>query len=307
MSTMYEDDAVSAAQCYRHPGRETLVRCGSCERPICTDCMVETPVGMRCPECARGPRTTADARVARARRQSAGRYVTIALIVVNVVAFVFEYIRAGNGPIDSGLLFDMGGVYGPAIAHGEPWRLLTGGFLHGGTLHIVLNMMALWFIGTILEDGIGAVNTALIYLAAVLWGSAGAVLMDPTTVTVGASGGVFGLMGALLVVARQQGVRELTTSLVFTLAINLVFTFAVPGISIGGHIGGLLGGVVACLLLTRRGQVSSRPSPVGVAAVGVVAAAAVAAGVYLAHNPVRSTAGLAPPSASIVAVGVLRG
>mgnify|MGYP003376372229 CR=1 FL=1 len=168
------------------------------------------------------------------------------------------------------------------------WRLITAGFLHGGTIHIALNMLALWFVGTALEDGIGALPMAVVYLSSVLWGSAGAVLLDPMAVTVGASGGVFGLMGALVVVARQRGLHEVTRSVLVVVGLNLVFTFAVPGISVGGHIGGLLGGAVAAFALMDGGRVRRVTAPATAAAVVLVLGAAVAVGLYFASHPLES-------------------
>lgn len=283
MTVSPPDGAPPVAYCYRHPDRETLLGCGSCERPICTSCLVETPVGMRCPECARGGPVGLDDRIERARVAARGRRtLTIALIALNVVAFVVEYTRAGSGAITTGLLYDLGAVYGPAVADGEWWRMLSGGFLHGGVAHLALNMIALWMLGSILEDGIGVVPMGFIYLASVLAGSAGALALSPDGVTVGASGGVFGLMGALLIIAQQRGVREMTGPLLATLGLNLAFTFAVPGISIGGHLGGLVGGILACLVVSRRGHVRRRPSPLTAVAMVALLGAAVAIGVVAA-------------------------
>lgn len=303
------DDGIQTERCYRHPDRETLLHCGSCERPICTDCTVITPVGARCHECAGVP--TGAARVVAGARSGAGISLTVALIVVNVVAFIFEYIRAGSGPINTQLLYDMGGMFGPAVADGQWWRLVTAGFLHGGTIHIALNMLALWFVGSALEDGIGSLPMAAVYLSSVLWGSAGAVLLDPMAVTVGASGGVFGLMGALVVVARQRGLHEMTRSVLVVVGLNLVFTFAVPGISVGGHIGGLLGGAAAAVVLMHGGRVRRVTAPATAAAVALLLAAAVAVGLYFASHPldarVATVKGHGDTASLVAAPGVRHG
>lgn len=276
--------AVEAPRCYRHPGRETLLSCSSCGRPICPSCATHAAVGQRCPECA-GGRTG----LRRATPPPGGLaahigapVATYGLIVANVLVFLVEL---GQGITLSGTgtsaLVANWGLRGPQVADGDWWRILTSSFVHAGLLHIAFNMLALWWLGSVLERDIGSVRFLAIYFSAVLWGAAGALLLDPNSLTVGASGGVFGVMAGLLVLERQRGIALLGSSVGGLLLINLVITFVVGGISIGGHLGGILGGALAALALSEVGRhhLSAGPlRPVGTIAVaGVLAAGAVAA------------------------------
>lgn len=244
-----------AETCYRHPNRETNVSCSRCGRPICPDCMFDSPVGMRCPECA-GERTRARAVPA---RRSSSPYATYSLIALNVIVFIAELGGGGGaGSLEGGgnLIAD-GGLLGPAVADGGEWyRIITSGFLHAGPLHLFLNMFVLYILGTILEEGIGTVRMLGVYFVSLLAGSFGALLLDPNQLTVGASGAVYGIMAATFLVARQRGVEQLASQIGLWVVLNLAFTFAVPGISIGGHLGGLAGGAAAAFVIIvgeRRG------------------------------------------------------
>ncbi len=235
--------------CYRHPNRETGVRCSNCERPICPDCMTSTPVGMRCPECAR-QRTRS--RTMRSVAAGGDPVLTYALIGINVVVFIGELAggaSATGGGLGASRLFADGALSGPAVADGDYWRLLTAGFLHASFFHIFFNMFALWILGTMLEPAIGSARFGLIYFVSVLVGSFGVLLIDPNSLTVGASGGIFGLMGAAVIILRNRGINPLESGLVLWLGLNLLLTFAISNISIGGHIGGLIGGSIAALVL----------------------------------------------------------
>ena len=227
------------AVCYRHPSRETGVSCSSCGRPICPDCMTPTSVGMRCPECAR-ERT----KVKTVRSGSTAPVVTQALIAINVVVFLGE--TATGAPLGgvtpaAGTLYENGALFGPYIdqVHHQYWRLVTSGFLHDGLLHIAFNMLFLYFVGPMLEPAIGRLNFAVVYFVSLLAGSFGALLFSPQIPTVGASGAIFGVLGALIVVAHYRGISIWQSGLGITLLINLVFSLSVSGISIGGHLGGL--------------------------------------------------------------------
>jgi membrane associated rhomboid family serine protease len=235
------------ATCYRHPSRETGVSCSNCGRPICPDCMTPTPVGMRCPECAR-QRT----KVRTARSLSSDPRVTYVLIAINVVLFLASGrfgVGAGAGG-DS--LFRRFALDAPDVhfSH-EYWRLVTGGFLHAGFLHIGFNMYLLYVLGRLLEPALGSVRFGLLYFAALLAGSAGALILTPDSYTVGASGAVFGLMGATFLEMRARGMDPMAGGVFGSIGgliiINLVFSFALSGISIGGHIGGLIGGGLVAL------------------------------------------------------------
>ena len=163
--------------CYRHPDRETGVSCSNCGRPICPDCMTPTPVGMRCPECARERTKVTRGAVAPGRYDAPATYVLIAL---NVAAYLVEIAGGAGGlnPTNSSVVLDFG-LYGPFVADGEWYRLLTYGFLHASLLHIGFNMFALYFLGRILEPGIGTPRFLALYFASLLAGAFGALLLDP--------------------------------------------------------------------------------------------------------------------------------
>jgi membrane associated rhomboid family serine protease len=232
--------------CYRHPDRPTGVSCSNCGRPICPDCMTSTPVGMRCPECAR-ERTEV-----RTMRTVEEPVLTYALIAVNVLVALGAMLggaSATTGGIGGSSLLAEGSVSRAAIADGEYWRLLTSGFLHAGFLHLAFNMFALYILGQMLEPAVGRLRFGLIYFVALLAGSFGALLLEPDAPTVGASGAIFGLMGAAVVVMRSRGISPMESGLGLWIGLNLLITFTIPNISIGGHIGGLIGGAVAAFLL----------------------------------------------------------
>jgi membrane associated rhomboid family serine protease len=276
------------AVCYRHPSRETGVSCSSCGRPICPDCMTPTPVGMRCPECARD-RT----KVKTIRSRPSMPTVTEILIAINVIVFFAE--TATGAPLGGGgggTVFEKGALFGPFIAQNhEYWRLVTSGFLHDGLLHVLFNMVFLYFMGRILEPAIGRLNFAFVYGASLLAGSFGALLFQPNAPTIGASAACFGVLGALLVVARARGISIWQSGLGLTLVINIVFSLSVRGISIGGHLGGLVGGLITGWLIVelgerRRMQSAALLGCVLVGAASAVAAIAVAGGTGLTPNGV---------------------
>jgi membrane associated rhomboid family serine protease len=229
--------------CYRHPSRETGVSCSSCGRPICPDCMTPTSVGMRCPECARD-RT----KVRTIRSASGVPVITRALIVLNVIVFLAETatgVRLSGCSVSCGTVWNHGVLYGPAIAHQHDyWRIVSGGFLHDGIFHIAVNMLSLYFVGSALEPAVGRINFAAIYGASLLAGSFGALLFQPHVPTVGASGAIFGIFGALIIVAYHRGIPIWQSGLGMVLVINLIFSVTFSGISIGGHLGGLVGGLI---------------------------------------------------------------
>src|SRR6516165_1821069 len=266
------------AVCYRHPNRETGVSCSSCGRPICPDCMTPTPVGMRCPECSR-ERT----KVKTIRSVPATPVVTQALIAINVLVFIAEAASGAQlGAGHTGTIYDKGALFGPAIAHQHQyWRIISSGFLHEGLAHLFINMLSLYFIGRILEPAIGSVNFAAVYFASLLAGSFGALLFQPAALTVGASGAIFGVFGALIVVARARQIPIWQSGLGPILLLNLLFSFSFRGISVGGHLGGLIGGLVTGWLIVefgerRRQTTLALAGCVVVGIIGVVGAIAVA-------------------------------
>ena len=165
--------------CYRHPNRETGVRCSNCERPICPDCMTSTPVGMRCPECARQGAT----RVRTMRSMTDEPRLTYILIGINVLAGIGSLMGGGAG-VGSSSLTDDGGLSQHFIADGEYYRLITAGFLHAGLFHLLTNMLSLWILGSIIEPAVGSWRFGLIYFVSLLCGSFGALLLSPDALTV---------------------------------------------------------------------------------------------------------------------------
>ena len=263
------------ATCYRHPSRETGVSCSNCGRPICPDCMTPTSVGMRCPECSKQK-----TEVRTVRTLTDDPRVTYALIAINVI-LVLATGRLGFGDPAPNRIFSDFALFGPAISvDHEYWRLITGGFLHANLLHIGFNMYLLYVLGQMLEPVLGSVRFALVYFASLLAGSFGALLLEPTSVTVGASGAVFGLMGAAFFEMRSRGIDPFQTGIGGLIVINLVFSFVLSNISIGGHIGGLIGGSLATLAMIEADKRGVRAA--GTAAIVVLAAVAAAAGIAVA-------------------------
>ena len=268
--------------CYRHGDRRAGVRCQRCDRPICPDCMRQASVGFHCPECVKG----SGQKVYTARNLSPGGAapVTLALLAVNVAVYLVSTLALGGA-----VLFDPGrafivdwGLIGLGVQEGESYRLVTGGFLHADLMHLGFNMFALWILGRQLEPVLGRSVFAAIYGASLLAGSLGVMIADPRAFTVGASGAVFGLFGYALVAQYARGINPMDTGLGGIIVINLVFTFVVPGISIGGHLGGLLGGVLAGALHDVVRPRLGLPAWVGTLMVTVLGVACAAAAVAVA-------------------------
>ena len=233
--------------------------------------MTVTPVGMRCPECAR--QRTQVRRIGTGLRAGAAP-ATYALIAINVAAFVAELLGGGTGALSvGGSVVRDGGLNGPDVAGGDWWRIVTAGFLHAGLFHIALNMFALFFLGSLLEPAIGTPRFLGVYFVSLLAGSFGALLLSPNELTVGASGAIFGLLSAAFVIARHRGLEQLASQIGFFVILNLAITFGASNISIGGHLGGLVAGALAALLIVFSEGRARRP--VELEALGMLALAAV--------------------------------
>lgn len=262
-------------RCYRHPDRETMVSCSECGRGICPDCMTFGPVGIRCPDHASASgASSAPRRVARQTSRSlsaTGPVVTFVLIGINVGVYLLELLLGSGLNGQSGWIYEHGVLFGPAVAQGDYWRLVTAPFLHYGILHLGMNMLVLWFIGPALEHYFGHWRYALVYLVSGLAGSAGALIMSPNALTVGASGAIWGLMGAAVVLEARR-IYVFGGQAMGLVVFNLIFTLLIPGVSIGGHIGGGIGGAVAALAFSslRRNQALAT---LAVVAVGIVSVA----------------------------------
>jgi len=275
-------DDLEVKHCYRHPQRETGVSCSNCGRPICHECMISAPVGFRCPECVkeqnvRGSRAKVVTRGQIRSRwgagggvMSGGAPVTKVLIGINVALFLAELLFGAVGMMGGGstrVLVDMGALV-PAFVgvNHEYWRLFTAMFLHGSLLHIAFNMYALYIGGSYLEMIAGKGKYLAVYVVAGVAGNVAVYLLAaPISVTIGASTAIFGIFGALFIYSlhnRDSAVGRALSSMGTVILINLVITFVVPGISWQGHVGGLIGGVLAVEALTWFGQRDLR-SPFG--------------------------------------------
>ena len=266
--------------CYRHPNRETLVSCSECGRPICEDCMTFAPVGIRCPDHSGQPqgaqRVTQGIR--RASFEGTGAIVTKVLVALNVGIFLLELGAGGEINGTGNRIYEEGALFGPFVANGDWWRLFTSAFLHYGPIHLAMNMLALWWFGAAVEQALGRSRYLLLYLVSGLAGSAGALLLTPESATVGASGAIFGILGSALVLERQR-IYVLGGGAMGIILVNLIITFAIPGISIGGHIGGLAGGALGTLALSRFGRshaIYGRPGVIGILGVFAVGVLSVA-------------------------------
>jgi membrane associated rhomboid family serine protease len=179
--------------------------------------------------------------------------VTYALIAINVVVEIASLAAGGTFGGASGTLVADGALSRATVNNGEVYRLITAGFLHAGLLHLLFNMLSLYIVGQILEPVVGHVRFAVIYFVSLLAGSFGALLLQPHGLTLGASGAVFGLLGAAFVVLRSRGIDVMQSGLGFWIIFLLLFSFR-PGVSIGGHLGGLIGGVVVAYLMVVAPQ-----------------------------------------------------
>jgi membrane associated rhomboid family serine protease len=283
--------------CYRHPDRETGLSCSECGRPICTECMTAAPVGLRCPEHAgnrRGPRVAGRQLVMpQTRVGGTEALVTKALIALNVAIYLITAVQGHGLNAPGGKLFFKWALYGPAVEHGDWWRLGTAMFLHASIVHIAFNMLALWWIGAPVEQYLGRSRYLGLYVVSGLAGSAGALVATPYSLTVGASGAIFGILGAMLILEWQATGRlggQAMTLIVFNLALNFIFNGVGGSISIGGHIGGLIGGILSTLAFARWGKGHAAYGRLGLAGVAGLIAVAVGS-VAISYLRVRGLTG----------------
>ena len=248
--------------------------------------MTSTSVGMRCPECAR-QRTNVK------RMGSVTEpMLTYVLIGINVAVALGGFMSGasatgGNGIGASSLLAD-GSVSRFTVDQGDFWRIVTAGFLHSGFLHLLFNMFGLYILGTMLEPAIGRLRFGVIYFVSLLCGSFGALLLEPDAATVGASGAVFGLMGAAVVIMRNRGINPMESGLGIWIGLNLLITFTIPGISIGGHLGGLFGGAAAAALMFDLPDRVRMPQLAPAAIAGALGVAAIVGSIVVSSGTVPS-------------------
>ena len=273
----------AAPTCYRHPGRATYISCQRCGRPICPECQNQAPVGVQCPECVRGGQTPAVRRAGswmqtlRPRRS----VVTFTLMGLIVVVYALQLIL-GQG-------FTQAWWFDARIIGAAPWRLLTSTFLHSPAtiIHVIFNLYALYVLGPALESFLGKARFLALYLVSGLGGSIGAValyalaiatqgasieatggFLSPSVVAVGASGAIFGLMGAYIPLRKAIGAR--IGQLAIVLGINVVIGFLAPGIAWEAHLGGLaVGAAIGAIYLRTRRPAQRTTQILGVAGVAV--------------------------------------
>lgn len=260
-----------APVCPRHPDRVSYVSCQRCGRPVCPQCQRPAAVGVHCVDCVREATQGTRGRVTifgATVRPGAKPVVTITMIALCVLAFLLDL--AGQ-PIYQQFAFS------PAAGQTEPWRMLTAAFLHAGIVHLGFNMVALWFTGPFLEQALGRVRFIALYLVSAFGGSVAVLLLTPLEQwnrgTVGASGAVFGLFGAVAVVMLRMKIRN--TSIFSVIGINLVITFVIPNISWQGHLGGLVTGAAIAAVFAYLPKKLQQVG--GIAGVGAIAALLIAA------------------------------
>jgi membrane associated rhomboid family serine protease len=234
-------EAGTAPVCYRHPDRVTYLACTRCERPICGDCSIEAAVGQRCPTCVMEQGTQRVIRRPAQRGLAHRAPITMGILVVTVLAYIVASVVPGARSLVV--------LVPAAVLEGDWWRILSHSLGHGGFLHLGVNMYALYILGQGLEARLGRLPFISVWLfSAVAGGVAVTYLADPFSGTVGASGAVFGLFGIWLgsawVQRRSRAGNAQLRSILSLLAIN-AFISLLPGISWQGHLGGLIGGVVA--------------------------------------------------------------
>lgn len=268
--------------------------------------MHQASVGFQCPECAKAGAQ----RVVRgpAAFRPARPTVTLVLIAINVAVFLVGLVTGGAsalaGTVDTlqvkgGLIaeaFEQGGNYyrvpvpgstAGGVAHGEWYRIITSGFLHYGLLHIALNMWALYIFGRILESAGGRWKFGVIYGVSLIAGALGAMILSPNDLTAGASGAIYGLLGALVALHRARGIPLRDTGLITILVLNLVLSFSISGISIGGHLGGLVGGTIAGFVLYDLGERRDIPKVVPWLLSGVLAVACFVGTILVAQGAAK--------------------
>lgn len=253
--TVESESRTDAGVCYRHPKRESRVLCQRCGRPICPECQIPAAVGVQCPECVNDGHATMERRpsaLARAFRPGTSvPVVTYSLMAVTALVFLLQFLTSGA--------LTQAWVYAPVLTPTEPWRMLTSVFLHSQTflLHIVFNLYALFLFGRVLEPLIGHLRFVYLYVICGLAGSVGVLwLASPMQAVLGASGAVFGLMGAYFVIQRHLGGSAV--QLLIVIGLNLALGFFVSGVAWQAHVGGLVIGVAAGLILVRTRRVRQR-------------------------------------------------
>nr|WP_223291297.1 rhomboid family intramembrane serine protease [Gordonia malaquae] len=269
--------------CYRHTDRPTALSCTRCGRSACHECLRPASVGQHCLDCI--AQDAASARVTSptpaVSSANAKPIVTYTLIAINVVVFAAVLLQAGGTTLFYSSIYREGVLISGAGFDDQYWRLLTSGFLHQSVPHLAINMFSLYIIGADLERALGRGRYLAIYLVSLLGGSAAVMAFQSgVTATAGASGAIYGLMGALLILLLR--VKAPVQTVLGVIAINIVISVTIPGISLFGHLGGLVFGAAAAGVVVwlparllppeRRTQAAvSRIGWYGLAALAVIA------------------------------------
>ena len=254
--------------CYRHPDRQSFIICQRCGRTICSECQTQAAVGVHCPECVRearesAPRTSRGTRtrIKRSMRSSSGvPVVTYTLIALNIAVFAIDFVTGGS-------------LYGWLAYRGDftasqPWRMLTSAFMHASVLHLLFNMFSLFIFGPVIEHAVGRARFAALYLLAAFGGSLAVLLLAPNQAVVGASGAIFGLLGAFFIIQRRLGGNN--TQLLILIGLNVAFGFIVPNVAWQAHLGGLVvGAAVAAVYTATRHRSQKALQIASVAGIGV--------------------------------------
>ena len=265
----------SSDTCYRHPDRRSFVLCQRCGRTVCPQCQVPAAVGVHCPECVARATSALPKRPSALRRAfrpgSRVPVVTYGILALTLVVYALQWIS--SGAVSNAL------AYFPPLTAVEPWRMLTTALVHSQSsfVHILFNMYSLFVLGPLLEQLVGRARFATIYVLSALGGSAAVALLAPTAVVVGASGAIFGLLGAFFVIQRRLGGGNV--QLIVIIALNLVLGFIVPNVAWEAHVGGLLVGALCAwvMLNTRRADQSRRQVAMLAAIAGGIVAVTVVA------------------------------
>lgn len=258
--------------CYRHPDRQSFIICQRCGRTVCSECQTQAAVGVHCPECVRearesAPRTTrgTTTRIKRSLRSSSGvPVVTYTLIGLNLAFFLIDLVTGGA-------LYPWF-AYRSDFTETQPWRMLTAAFMHASILHVLFNMFSLFIFGPAIEATVGRARFIVLYLLAAFGGSVAVAVLAPSQAVVGASGAIFGLLGAFFIIQRRLGGNN--TQLLVLIGLNVLFGFIVPNVSWQAHLGGLVvGAAVAAIYHStrRRNQMLLQVASVAAVAVGLVA------------------------------------
>lgn len=272
-----------ATVCYLHNDRPTGVTCQRCDKHICTSCMHQASVGVHCPQCVRGGTQKV---YTRNTMPGARGLVTQALIGLNIAAFVAQVAFYNAGATTAGSTAGELALNAWLVQNGEWWRIVTSGFLHFGVFHLGMNMYSLWVLGLTLEPKLGPTRFGLAYMASLFGGSLGALLVEPRSLVMGASGAIFGLLGLLVVLFRSRGISINQSGLGPILLLNAFISLS-GFVSLGGHAGGFITGLVLGVLFfgtdpATRPAFSKSPRVAnlvtGALAIVLIAACIVAAG-----------------------------